>query len=141
MGDAAVGVSLSLVSPAEDKPHARILQALQLEQSPTNRMETWDLEGRLLRSAVQRVNLATQIVKWSTKDRQTQQDNSWWNKMAKEADMELDDRLLEEMRDDDGPKANQSRRHIESAKTRLQQLLAEPLSASGARSGRRGPRR
>ena len=120
MGEKAVGSSLSLVAPAEDKAHTKITQALQGSFLKVL------LDGRLLAGAQERVNLACKVVIAAEKLKTMQSHNQWFLEKAKEADLELDDDLLE----DDDNLAERERNDIREAKEariRLAKLLLEPL--------------
>jgi hypothetical protein len=121
MGKGAVGVSLSLIAPAEDKAHSKILQALQVNFSKIL------LDGRLLSSAQERVNLASKVVVAADKEHKIQSHNQWFREKAEEAELELDEDMLED--DHDLPEVEESeRREAQKARTRLVQLLAEPMT-------------
>lgn len=120
MGEDAVGTSLSLIAPAEDKAHSKILEALQVNFFKIL------LDGRLLSAAQERVNLASKVVVAAEKEHKIQSHNQWFREKAKEAELELDDEMLED--DKDLPDAEQSeRREAQLARTRLTQLLAQPM--------------
>ncbi len=120
MGLGAVGASLSLIAPAEDKSHAKIVQAVEANFSKIL------LDGRLLTSAQERVNLASKIVIAAEKSHKMQSHNQWFLDKAKEAEIELDDNLLED--DNDYSQTERSElREAQEAKSRLSQLLAEPM--------------
>jgi hypothetical protein len=121
MGVGAVGVSLSLIAPAEDKAHSKILQALQVNFSKIL------LDGRLLSSAQERVNLASKVVVAADKEHRLQSHNQWFREKANEAELELDEDMLED--DTDLPEMEESeRREARRARTRLAQLLTEPMT-------------
>ena len=120
MGEKAVGSSLSLVAPAEDKAHTKILQAVQASFFKVA------LDGRLLARAQERVNLASKVVIAAERLKTMQSRNQWFLEKAKEADLELDDDLVE---DDDNISERERNefRDAKEAKLRLARLLLEPL--------------
>jgi hypothetical protein len=121
MGKGAVGASLSLIAPAEDKAHSKITQALEI---PFHKVL---MDGRLLTSSQERVNLACKVVSAGEKMKKMQSQNAWFLEKAKEADMELDDDLLE---DDQNLTAVEQGdlREAARARERLAQLLAQPMT-------------
>ena len=60
VGDKAIGTSISLVAPAEEKEHMKICEAVRGNGSRS--LETVHVDGRLLSEAQARVSLATKIV-------------------------------------------------------------------------------
>ena len=84
------------------------------------------LDGRLLSGAQERVNLATKVVIAADKLKTMQSRNQWFLEKAKEADLELDDDLLE---DDDNiaERERNELREAKEARVRLATLLREPL--------------
>ena len=88
VGEGAVGSSLSLVSPMEDKSHSKIVEALQVAFSK------FLLDGRLMSSAQARTNLASKIVVASELEQKAKSRKNWFLENAKEAEMEIDTDLL-----------------------------------------------
>jgi hypothetical protein len=121
MGEDAVGLSLSLISPAEDKIHARLLQALEAEFSDVN------MDSRLLVSAQERVNLASKVVSTNDAEQKTNRDNEWFRQKAEEAGLEMDDNLLDEGLAGGDLKDQSRLREAQKGRIRLRQLLAEPM--------------
>lgn len=119
MGDGAVGASLSLIAPAEDKSHSKIVQALEVKFSKIL------LDGRLLTSAQERVNLASKVVIAAEKSHKMQSSNQWFLEKAEEAELELDDDLLEG--NDISDVERSELREAHKAKSRLSLLLKQPL--------------
>ena len=76
--------------------------------------------------AQERVNLATKVVIAAEKLKTMQSRNLWFLEKAKEADLELDDDLLE---DDDNiaERERNELREAKEARLRLTKLLQEPL--------------
>lgn len=120
MGERAVGVSLSLISPAEDRAHAKVLEALEIG------FEHVDMDGRLLRSAQERVNLATKIVEAEEKEQSTRRKNLWFQEKADEAGLELDD-MMDENFQEDGKRERHKSREAEKARSLLDVLLCQPM--------------
>ena len=120
MGDGAVGSSLSLIAPAEDKAHSKIASSLS---TPFNKVL---LDGRLLTSSQERVSLASKIYIASEMEQKTKSHNKWFLDMAKEADLDLDDNMMED--ENDRPeKEQQQLLEAKRARVRLAKLLAEPM--------------
>lgn len=120
MGQGAVGTSLSLISPAEDKSHSKIVEALQVTFSKVY------LDGRLMTAAQERTNLASKIFLAGELQQKTHSSNKWFLDAAKEADLEIDDDLLEDESNMSEKDALQLK-EVKKAKLRLGQLLSEPM--------------
>lgn len=117
---------MSLISPGEDKNHARIVDALKV------RLEPLHLDGRLLNSSKERVNLACKVVAIDEEARKKQRNRQWFEEKAKEAglDVEDDEQLLEDIGsagDDDDPRSRGRLKEAENARVRLRVLLSEPM--------------
>lgn len=121
MGDKAVGASLSLVSPAEDKAHANIVKSLNASFSQIR------LDGRLLSNAQERTNLASKIVSTEQVENKAKKNNQWFLEKAEEAGLELDDELLEEGLAGGNQRERQQLREANKAKLLLRQLLSQPM--------------
>ena len=120
MGDGAVGSSLSLIAPAEDKAHSKIASSLS---TPFNKVL---LDGRLLTSSQERVSLASKIYIASEMEQKTKSHNKWFLDMAKEADLDLDDNMMED--ENDRPeKEQQQLLEAKRARVKLAKLLSEPM--------------
>jgi len=120
MGKSAVGASLSLIDPSEDKSHNKIVQALNVP------FQKVPIDGRLLTSSQERVNLASKVVLAGEKMNKKQSSNAWFLEKASQADLELDDDLLEDDRHLSAVERVQQR-EATRAKQRLTQLLAQPM--------------
>ena len=120
MGDNATGSSFSLVAPAEDKAHSAVLNSLN------TRFENVLIDGRLLREAQERVNLATKVVEVSEIERQASQNNRWFKEQAREAGLDVDDDLLEEGIGN-GKRQRAKLQDAKNARDRLAILLAQPI--------------
>ena len=120
VGRGAVGSSLSLIAPAEDKAHSKIVEAARVTFSKVL------LDGRLLTAAQERVNLAAKVVGADEMEKQVKSRNQWFLDKAKEADLELDDDLVEDTSNRSEREQSQLR-EAERARVRLSKLLAEPM--------------
>ena len=120
MGAGAVGSSLSLIAPAEDKAHSKIASSLDVAFKKVL------LDGRLLASSIERTNLATKIISVDEMQQRMNSHNRWFSEKAKEADLDLDDDLVED-ESNLSTKVQQQILEAKKAKSRLQQLLAEPM--------------
>ncbi|KAG7359102.1 DEAD/DEAH box helicase domain protein [Nitzschia inconspicua] len=120
MGEGAVGSSISLVAPAEDKAHRKIVESLGVTFIKVL------LDGRLLAASQERTNLASKIISADEMQQKANSHNRWFLEKAKEAELDLDEGLLE----DDNNRSEQERQQLLEAKrarVRLSQLLAEPM--------------
>ncbi|KAG7355059.1 DEAD/DEAH box helicase domain protein [Nitzschia inconspicua] len=120
MGEGAIGSSISLVAPAEDKAHRKIVESLGVTFNKIL------LDGRLLAASQERTNLASKIISADEMQQKANSHNRWFLEKAKEADLDLDEGLLE----GDNNRSEQERQQLLEAKrarVRLSQLLAEPM--------------
>lgn len=117
VGDGAVGSSLSLVAPTDDKNYSRITKTLNAQ------FQSFHLDGRLLRAAQERVNVACKVVSAEGGERKSMRDNKWFQEQAAEAGLEVDESLLEETIDSSRSQQGELRR----AKAQLAKLLSEPM--------------
>eukprot|EP00804_Cyclotella_cryptica_P004014 CCRYP_013914-RB/>CCRYP_013914-RB protein AED:0.12 eAED:0.12 QI:83/0.83/0.85/1/0.83/0.71/7/958/1037 len=125
VGDKAVGVSISLVAPAEEKEHRKICEAVR--GAGERSLETINIDARLLSEAQARVSLATKIVICNDVESQASKKNKWLQDTAHQAGLEVDEDMLESGLQDGDQRDRQ--RFIESkrAKAELQQLLQTPM--------------
>lgn len=122
MGEKAVGSSLSLVSSAEEKQQKAIFDELgKALFSPVY------LDGRLLVEAQERVNLASKIVSCDETESRTDRSNKWFKDAAVDADLELDDDMLDEGLAGGDLRAQQRLREAKKARGLLKSLLAQPM--------------
>lgn len=121
VGEGAVGLSLSLIAPSEDKNHARVVQALEGEFSEVT------MDSRLLNSAQERVNLASKVVSTNDAEQKTNRENQWFKQKAEETEIEMDDNLLDEGLAGGDERDRSRLREAQKARGRLRQLLAEPM--------------
>jgi hypothetical protein len=120
MGEGAVGSSLSLIAPAEDKAHSKIAASLSI---PFDKVL---LDGRLLDSSQERVSLASKIYAVGEMQQKTNSHNRWFLEMAKEADVDLDDGMMED--ESDRPEKEQQQiLEAKRARAKLSRLLQEPM--------------
>ncbi len=121
MGEGAVGSSLSLIAPAEDKAHSKIAASLSV---PFNKVL---LDGRLLTSSQERVSLASKIYVAGEMEQKTNSHNKWFTDMAKVADIHLDESMMED--EDNRPeKEQQQLLEAKRARKKLSKLLQEPMT-------------
>jgi ATP-dependent RNA helicase DDX24/MAK5 len=105
------------VAPSDDKNYSRIVQALKAK------IQTVHLDGRLLRAAQERVNLACKVVSAEGEERKVQREKKWFHEQADEAGLEVDESLIET-----SESANRSRQgNVRRARAELAQLLSQPM--------------
>ena len=122
VGPDAVGVSISLVAPAEDKAHSTIAKVM------SRPFENVVLDGRLLTEAQERANLASKIVVSETLESKINVHNKWFHDNAEAAGLEVDDSMLEDT--SMLPKKEQTQiREGKQARTKLAALLKMPMKA------------
>lgn len=96
------------------------------------------IDGRILRIAQERVNLACKVATADDTDRKNQRDDQWFIDQAKQAGLEIDDDLLNNVRTDDdniGSRRNKDsnmrikarQKEAEIARKKLQELLSQPV--------------
>jgi ATP-dependent RNA helicase DDX24/MAK5 len=120
MGEGATGSSLSLVAPAEDKAHNKIVESLKVTFHKVL------LDGRLLTSSQERTNLACKIIAVEEMQQKVNSSNRWFLEKAKEAELDLDDDLVED-ESNRTEKEQQRIREAKKARIRLAKLLSEPM--------------
>jgi hypothetical protein len=84
------------------------------------------LDGRLLTSAQERTNLASKIIAAEEMQQKTNSSNRWFLEKAKEAELDLDDDLMED-ESNRSEKEQQQLLGAKKARVRLAQLLKEPM--------------
>jgi hypothetical protein len=89
--------------------------------------EDINIDGRLLRSAQERVNLASKIFTTDEKQTKIRRQNQWFHETAEQADITLDENCLDDGLDIDQKRQASGLRESQIAKVRLQQLLAHPM--------------
>lgn len=115
-----MGSSLSLIAPAEDKTHNKIVDSIQATFLKVM------LDGRLMTAAQERTNLASKIVAANEMEQKTKSKNQWFLENAKEADLDVDTDLLDNELNFSMQEQAQLR-EAKVAKKKLRQLLAEPM--------------
>jgi hypothetical protein len=105
------------VAPTDDKNYSRIVQALKAK------IHTVHLDGRLLRAAQARVNLASKVVSAEGEECKVQREKKWFHEQADEAGLELDESLVET-----GDSSNRQRQgEARRARAELAQMLSQPM--------------
>lgn len=123
MGEAAVGLSLSLIAPGEDKAHDKVCEALKSKHL----FESVHMDGRLLAAAQERANLAAKIVACDEVETKAQKSNKWFQEAAEQAGLDLDDDMLDEGLAGGDQRDQHKLREAKAARGRLRQLLAQPM--------------
>lgn len=123
MGEAAVGLSLSLIASGEDRAHDKVCEALKLKHL----FETVHMDGRLLAAAQERVALAAKIVACDEVEKKAQKSNKWFQEAADQAGLDLDDDVLDEGLAGGGQRDQYKLREAMGARGHLRQLLAQPM--------------
>ena len=125
MGAKAVGTSISLVAPAEEREHLKICQAVQGVESKS--LEQVHIDSRLLSEATARVALATKIVSCNDVESQASRSNKWLQDAAAGAGLEVDEDMMEGGLLDGDKRDRQRFLEAKRAKGELRQLLAQPM--------------
>jgi len=125
MGENAVGTSISLVAPAEEREHQKICQSVLGEES--KKFEQAHIDGRLLSEAQERVSLATKIVSCNDVESQASKKNKWLLDAANDAGLDVDDSMLESGLLDGDQRDRQRFIEAKRAKEQLRQLLSKPM--------------
>jgi len=136
------GLSFSLVAPRDEKMHAEVCRALlspppedeeeeeegqeQQELQQQVSMTTFPVDLQELNAVRERVHLAGKIVGYEQEAGRQQASQSWFLKRAREADLELDEDLLEET-EAGTEKERQKARQMGMDRQRLNELLSAPL--------------
>lgn len=123
MGKNAVGATVSLIAPGEDKSHKQVCEALDAK----NLFEVVEMDGRLLTTAQERVNMAAKIVECEEVESRAQKSNKWFQEAAEEAGLDLDEDLVDEGLAGGDRREQQKLREAKAARVRLRQLLAQPM--------------
>jgi hypothetical protein len=85
------------------------------------------MDGRLLKEAQERANLATKVVQANDLERKNKERSQWFEKQADEAGLEMDEDILQEGELTDRRDQNLLR-EAKSARRRLAALLAQPMT-------------
>lgn len=133
VGESAQGVSISLVSPGdEEKRHHLISNSLVRGQSNDNAspFELVTFNRKLLDQAQHRANLASKIYSYEQQQNRQNSSNEWFRKACKEAELDLDEDLLEDnttFNDKIRSKEGAIKQQVKEARMKLKVLLAEPM--------------
>jgi ATP-dependent RNA helicase DDX24/MAK5 len=125
VGAKAVGTSISLVAPAEEREHQKICEAVRGVGSRS--LDQVKIDGRLLNEAQERVSLATKIVSCNDVESQAKKKNKWLQDAAKDAGLDVDEDMMEGGLLDGDLRDRQRYLDAKRAKTELSQLLAKPM--------------
>jgi len=125
IGCAAVGISVSLVDPSEEKDHKKICETLQGQGR--RHFQQSLLDGQLLTSAQTRVALATVIVDCELSQSKSTKSNSWLRQAAAEADLDIDEDLLDNGLENGSLRDQHRLKDATKAKVELKKLLASPM--------------
>ena len=125
VGEKAIGTSISLVAPAEEREHQKICEAVR--GSGSRSLELVQIDVRLLNEAQERVALASKIVSCHDVESQASKKNKWLQDAAKEAELELDEDMMEGGLLDGDQRDRQRFLEAKRAKSELQRLLAKPM--------------
>jgi hypothetical protein len=85
------------------------------------------MDGRLLKAAQERTNLATKVVQASDLERKSKERSQWFEKQAEDAGLEMDEDILQEGEVTDR-RDQILLREAKSARRRLAALLAQPMT-------------
>jgi len=124
MGEKAIGWSVSLVSAAEERNHHTICKAVQ---GDSGSFDIAPIDSRLLSSAQERVNLASKIFVCEDTESRTNKSNQWFINASNDAELELDQDLLDEGQLAGSRKDRQQYVEAKRARNELKVLLAKPM--------------
>ena len=125
MGENAIGTSVSLVAPAEEREHQKICESVFGEGS--KKFDQAHIDGRLLSEAQERVSLATKIVSCNDVESQASKKNKWLLDAANDAGLDVDESMLESSLLDGDQRDRQRFIEAKRAKEQLRQLLSKPM--------------
>lgn len=125
VGEKAVGTSVSLVAPAEEREHQKICESVQGAGSRS--LDQVSIDGRLLNEAQERVSLATKIVSCNDVESQAVRKNKWLQDAANDAGLDVDEDMIEGGLLGGDQRDRQRFIDANRAKTELRQLLAKPM--------------
>ena len=118
------GLSVMLVSPDDLHNYRKICKLLNNEED----LPLFPVEQEYIPGVQERINLARSIDKQELRVVKIQKQNTWYEKAAKEMDMEIDeDLLLEDL--GDSRKQAEARDKIRNSKLELKNMLKQPLLA------------
>jgi ATP-dependent RNA helicase DDX24/MAK5 len=125
VGSSAVGTSVSLVDPSEEKSHRKICESIRGQG--IRRFEQPSIDGHLLSSAQTRVALASKIVDSDMIKVKARKNNDWISVAAADADLDLDEDLLDQGPSDGSLRDQQRLKEVSKARLELKRLLAVPM--------------
>jgi len=125
VGEKAIGTSISLVAPAEEREHQKICEAVK--GGGAKSLDQVHIDGRLLNEAQERVALATKIVSCNDVESQANRNNKWLRDAAEGAGLEMDEDMMEGGLLDGDRRDRQRFLEAKWAKGQLRQLLAKPM--------------
>ena len=126
VGEKAVGTSVSLVAPAEEREHQKICELVQ-GTGGSRSLDQVSIDGRLLNEAQERVALATKIVSCNDVETQAVRKNKWLQDAAKDAGLDVDEDMIEGGLLGGDKRDRQRFIDANRARTELRQLLAKPM--------------
>jgi len=132
VGEGAIGTSLSLVGPTDEKIHSQICRAINgpsesSVKGGSKELTAAPLDQMLLQAAKERVNLASKIVLSSDIESRASKTNNWYAKAASECGLELDEDVLEKGQAGGDDKERQKLGEAKRARGQLAELLAKPM--------------
>eukprot|EP00978_Attheya_sp_CCMP212_P002167 scaffold4463_cov51-Attheya_sp.AAC.10 len=125
VGDKAIGASLSLISPSEEKAHYKICE--RIEDPGSKLFQESPIDGRLLSAAQERVALATKIVECEDVESKVHKKNQWFKDAASEIGVDLDEDLLEDGLIGGDQRDRQKLVVARNARGELRDLLKRPM--------------
>ena len=123
------GVSISMVAPDDSPFHMSICKTIGIEA-----MDIYSVDSGVVQTLRKRTVLAKKIFTQSFVNSQKLKDSSWVTQNATEADLELDDYMI----DEEGTKNAQdvqsklSKKELERARFELKQMLDTPVEIANA---------
>merc|ERR1712002_132492 len=123
------GLSVLMMCPQEIKSYRKLMHNLNKD----GELPLFPIDDDILIGLKERVTLAQEIDKQSHKISKQKKENGWFENLAKEADIELDECLLHDLGNDF--EKSQNRKNIEYKKQLLKSLLQQTIT-SGQYSGK-----
>jgi len=124
----ASGTSISLVAPEDNLHHGHICTALGI-QGENPKMTLLPIDSATVPLLTERIKLAKKIFTQSFVASQKTKESSWLQQNASQADLELDDYMVEEegTREEQQSASKMSKKALDKAKAELQRLLDTPI--------------
>ena len=119
------GLSLMLIEPGETSLYRQLCTTLNKQKAD---LPDYDIDMKTLTAVKQRVNLAKEIESMEHRMKRTRSEESWIKKMADEAELVIDDDLLDE--DDAGVARFEQAQLVNQLKGKrkeLERLILRPL--------------